>query len=385
MRLATEPPVAVERPLLRGTLHGVAFGAALAAGVLLVVFSRESRVLPATVFAASAALMLGTRTLYHRITWSPSARLWMRRADHAGIFLLIAGTYTPVALISLSGAWRTTVLAVVWSGSAAAAISKFCWVAAPKWLTAPPRPSARLGRRHRPTTIRAPRRNLPSHPPRRRWTRLHRGCCCLRDEETRPVAASLRLPRGLPRAHDRCARLPIRCRRVLRPPGCVEIRKHGEQARALWGAQTRSRDTRSLDFQPNRVYAPHTLSRCSPWQPPLRARSRRRTDGVRGTTGVPTPSTIRDFYPEPVLLRGPVPSQNFLQISRFMAPGGIEPPHAASKAAALSAELRGRRREGISLASSLRCARSVAVAQLVELRVVVPVVAGSSPVRHPLR
>jgi hemolysin III len=136
MRLATEPQVVVDRPLLRGALHGIAFAAALGVGVLLVVFARESRVLPATVFAASAALMLGTSTLYHRITWGPSARLWMRRADHAGIFLLIAGTYTPVALISLSGAWRTTVLAVVWSSSLAAAISKFCWVAAPKWLSA---------------------------------------------------------------------------------------------------------------------------------------------------------------------------------------------------------------------------------------------------------
>jgi hemolysin III len=136
MRLATEPPVAVDRPLLRGVLHGIAFAAALGAGVLLVVFSRESRVLPASVFAVSAAVMLGTSTLYHRVTWSPSARLWMRRADHAGIFLLIAGTYTPVALISLGGAWRTTVLAVVWSGALAAAIAKFCWVAAPKWLSA---------------------------------------------------------------------------------------------------------------------------------------------------------------------------------------------------------------------------------------------------------
>jgi hemolysin III len=136
MRLATEPPVAVERPLLRGALHGIAFGAALAVGALLVIFSRESRVLPATVFAASAAVMLGTSTLYHRVTWSPNARLWMRRADHAGIFLLIAGTYTPIALISLSGAWSTTVLALVWAGAAAAAISKFCWVAAPGWVSA---------------------------------------------------------------------------------------------------------------------------------------------------------------------------------------------------------------------------------------------------------
>ena len=136
MQLAAEPPVAIERPLLRGALHGVAFAASLGAGVLLVVFSRESRVLPATVFACSAALMLGTSTLYHRVTWRPRARLWMRRADHAGIFLLIAGTYTPVALISLRGAWGITVLVVVWSGAIAATISKFCWVGAPKWWSA---------------------------------------------------------------------------------------------------------------------------------------------------------------------------------------------------------------------------------------------------------
>lgn len=136
MQLAADPPVALERPLLRGALHGVAFAAALAVGVLLVVFSRESRVLPAAVFAASAVVMLGTSTLYHRITWSPKARLRMRRADHAGIFLLIAGTYTPVALISLGGAWRPTILVVVWSVAIAAAVCKFCWVSAPKWTSA---------------------------------------------------------------------------------------------------------------------------------------------------------------------------------------------------------------------------------------------------------
>lgn len=135
MQLAAQP-LAIERPLLRGALHGVAFTTSLGVGVLLIVFSRESRVVPATVFACSAALMLGTSTLYHRVTWSPGARLWMRRADHAGIFLLIAGTYTPVALISLRGVWGTTVLVVVWAGAITATVSKFCWVGAPKWLSA---------------------------------------------------------------------------------------------------------------------------------------------------------------------------------------------------------------------------------------------------------
>jgi hemolysin III len=80
--------------------------------------------------------MLGASTLYHRVTWSPSRRLWMRRVDHAGIYVLIAGTYTPVGLISLHGATQTVVLTVVWTGALAATLVKFCWVRAPKWLSA---------------------------------------------------------------------------------------------------------------------------------------------------------------------------------------------------------------------------------------------------------
>ena len=63
-------------------------------------------------------------------------RLWMRRIDHAGIYLLIAGTYTPVSLLVLRGAWRPVVLTVVWAGATAAIVLKFVWVRAPKWLAA---------------------------------------------------------------------------------------------------------------------------------------------------------------------------------------------------------------------------------------------------------
>jgi hemolysin III len=124
------------KPRLRGVLHGVAFIASCAVGTIFVVAAPDSRALPAAVFAASATLMLGTSALYHLVEWGRRARLWMRRADHAGIYLLIAGTYTPVGLISLDGAWRVSVLSIVWSGAAVATISKFCWVRAPKWLSA---------------------------------------------------------------------------------------------------------------------------------------------------------------------------------------------------------------------------------------------------------
>ena len=127
---------AAQRPSLRGVLHAVAFVVSCVVGALFVAHAPAGRDLAAAVFAVTASLMLGTSALYHRITWPPNRRLWMRRADHAALFLLIAGTYTPVALIGLHGAWRPTVLAVVWSGAVLATLTKVCWVGAPKWLSA---------------------------------------------------------------------------------------------------------------------------------------------------------------------------------------------------------------------------------------------------------
>jgi hemolysin III len=125
------------KPRLRGVLHEAAFSVALVVGTLLVVFADGKRAsLAAGVFAGSVAAMLGTSALYHRITWSPRVRPWMRRLDHAGIYLLIAGSYTPVGLLTLSGTLRTVVLAVVWTGAALAIAVKFVWVDAPKWLSA---------------------------------------------------------------------------------------------------------------------------------------------------------------------------------------------------------------------------------------------------------
>ena len=132
--LTLEDTVA-QRPKLRGVLHAAAFAASVLVGALFVAYA-PAHALAAAVFAVSASLMLGTSALYHRITWSPSRRLWMRRADHAALFLLIAGTYTPVALIGLHGAWRPTILLIVWAGAIAATTTKICWVGSPKWLSA---------------------------------------------------------------------------------------------------------------------------------------------------------------------------------------------------------------------------------------------------------
>jgi hemolysin III len=132
----TTESIPAPRPRLRGVLHLVGFVIACFVGSALVAAVDGRRLVAAAVFAASAVTMLGASALYHRVTWTARARLWMRRVDHAGIYILIAGTYTPVGLLSLHGTLQHVVLAVVWSGAAAATLTKLCWVGAPKWLSA---------------------------------------------------------------------------------------------------------------------------------------------------------------------------------------------------------------------------------------------------------
>jgi hemolysin III len=132
-------PAVVEdlRPLLRGVIHQVGFVVSLVVGALLIVTADGTlRHVAAGVFAASVAICFGVSALYHRVLWTPPVRLWMRRLDHAGVYTLIAGTYTAVCLLGLGGAWRWSVLALVWAGAVAAIVFKFVWVGAPKWMGA---------------------------------------------------------------------------------------------------------------------------------------------------------------------------------------------------------------------------------------------------------
>jgi hemolysin III len=133
-RSLTQDPV---KPALRGVLHQLAFVLAVAVAPFAIIGAQGTgRTFAAAVFAVSVVVCLGTSALYHRVSWTPRRRLWMRRADHAGVYLLIAGTYTPVSLYAMKGAWRPAVLAVVWGGALAAIVLKFVWVGAPKWLAA---------------------------------------------------------------------------------------------------------------------------------------------------------------------------------------------------------------------------------------------------------
>ena len=117
--------------------HEFAFVAAVALGVVLIEHANGLRPrVAAAAFAISVASMFGASALYHRVNWSPAHRRWMRRLDHAMIYALIAGTYTPFGLLVLHGNWRIVVLAVVWTGAAAAVVLKLAWVDGPKWLAA---------------------------------------------------------------------------------------------------------------------------------------------------------------------------------------------------------------------------------------------------------
>jgi hemolysin III len=113
------------KPRLRGVFHEVAFFTFVALGVPLVWSAHEGKArISALVFGTCVVLCFGASALYHRPTWQPRARSWLARADHAGIYLLIAGTYTPFGLLVMSRNWAIPVLTIVWTGSLAAILLK---------------------------------------------------------------------------------------------------------------------------------------------------------------------------------------------------------------------------------------------------------------------
>jgi len=132
----TTTTLAPVKPLLRGVSHEIAAGLALLAWFALAVAAAPGRArLAANIYGASLLTLFLVSALYHRPTWPPRARLFMRRLDHSAIFFLIAGTYTPICLL-LPERTGTTLLAVVWGGAAAGVLQSILWVRAPKPLVA---------------------------------------------------------------------------------------------------------------------------------------------------------------------------------------------------------------------------------------------------------
>jgi hemolysin III len=131
------PRPSLAKPRLRGVSHQYAFFVSLACGVGLILAASGGRArVAAAIYAGAVSALLGTSALYHRVTWRPAARRWMRRLDHSMIFVLIAGTYTPVALLALHDSLARTILIVVWAGALGGVVFKLLWIDAPKWVFA---------------------------------------------------------------------------------------------------------------------------------------------------------------------------------------------------------------------------------------------------------
>jgi hemolysin III len=119
---------------MRGRIHQVAFFVSVPAGIALVVLADGAAAIAvAVIYAMSLSGVFGASAAYHRGAWSPEARRWMRRLDHSMIFVLIAGSYTPVAVLALDGPWEVVLLSLAWAGAAIGVAMK---IALPEGLSA---------------------------------------------------------------------------------------------------------------------------------------------------------------------------------------------------------------------------------------------------------
>ncbi|MFF8384303.1 PAQR family membrane homeostasis protein TrhA [Streptomyces kanasensis] len=126
------------KPLLRGWLHAAMFPAVLVAGLALTALADSARGrLACAVYTLTACLLFGISALYHRGDWGPRATAVLRRLDHANIFLIIAGTYTPLTLLLLPGSTGRVLLWAVWAAAVAGIAFRVFWVGAPRWLYTP--------------------------------------------------------------------------------------------------------------------------------------------------------------------------------------------------------------------------------------------------------
>jgi hemolysin III len=126
------------KPRLRGWLHLGAAPVALAAAIVLVCLSRGgAEIASSSIYATSAVLLFTVSAVYHRGRWSPPVLAALKRFDHANIFLIIAGTYTPFAVLLLEGGARTALLSIVWTGAALGVGFRVFWIGAPRWLYVP--------------------------------------------------------------------------------------------------------------------------------------------------------------------------------------------------------------------------------------------------------
>lgn len=132
------PGSIVVKPRLRGWIHAVTAPLAIAAGIVLITLSTTtSQKIASAVFALTAAMLFTISAVYHLGHWSPRTIAVLRRLDHANIFLIIAGTYTPLVVLLVPTHQAKVLLWVVWLSSVAGVASRVFWLGAPRWLYTP--------------------------------------------------------------------------------------------------------------------------------------------------------------------------------------------------------------------------------------------------------
>jgi hemolysin III len=125
------------KPHWRGVLHKWAAPFAFGAGTVLVALApTRQAAIAGAIYAASLALLLSVSAVYHGYNWSPGPRTWLRRADHASIFLLIGGTYTPIAMLAIGGNEGRRLLIAIWCGVTLGVLVSMLWPRAPKFIAA---------------------------------------------------------------------------------------------------------------------------------------------------------------------------------------------------------------------------------------------------------
>src|SRR4051794_18942368 len=134
----TESVAAQVNPHLRGWIHlGVTPLVVVASIVLVVLSPNATAKWSCAVFGVTAIMLFGTSALYHRGRWSPTTAVVLRRLDHTNIFLIIAGTYTPLSVLLLPASTARVLLIVVWSGALAGVLARVFWLGAPRWFYVP--------------------------------------------------------------------------------------------------------------------------------------------------------------------------------------------------------------------------------------------------------
>ena len=135
---ALDHPAEDAKPTWRGWIHAGTFPVAIVLGIILIVLADGAAAkISSSIFVASSLLLFGTSALYHRINWSPKVKAIFKRIDHANIFVLIAGSYTPITVLALPHDKSVLLLWLVWGGAGLGILFRIFWIGAPRWLYVP--------------------------------------------------------------------------------------------------------------------------------------------------------------------------------------------------------------------------------------------------------